>query len=205
MTPEQMANIFQPFEQVGDTRRSAAGTGLGLSISRHLAQMMGGDIFVESSHGKGSRFWVELTLAVDSRKTKVHPVRKVAVGYKGHRRTVLVVDDIAANRLLLADLLGILGFDVREADNGAVAISRIDSMRPDIVLMDVRMPIMDGLEAIRQIRSMPGLEMLPILAVSASATREDENQSLMAGANAFLSKPIDEGHLLDAMSAHIGL
>ncbi|HVK54546.1 MAG TPA: ATP-binding protein [Burkholderiales bacterium] len=205
MSDDQLKSIFQPFEQVGDTQRRISGTGLGLSISRHLTQMMGGDISVHSELGKGSSFSFDLSFRIEPNAVEVQDIHKPVAAYEGPRRTVLIVDDVAANRSLLSDLLENLGFEIRVAENGQTALARVQMTMPDIILMDIRMPVMGGLEAIRRLRGMPNVKSIPIIAISASATREDEGYSLAAGANDFLSKPIDEGRLLEAIGTHLGL
>jgi signal transduction histidine kinase/ActR/RegA family two-component response regulator len=205
MSDDQLKSIFQPFEQVGDTQRSISGTGLGLSISRHLTQMMGGDINVHSELGKGSLFSFDLSFRIEPNAVEAQDIHKSVTAYEGPRRIVLIVDDVAANRSLLSDFLENLGFEIRVAENGQTALARVQITMPDIILMDIRMPVMGGLEAIRRLRGMPNVKNIPIIAISASATREDEGYSLAAGANDFLSKPIDEGRLLEAMGTHLNL
>jgi CheY-like chemotaxis protein len=117
-------------------------------------------------------------------------------GYEGPRKTVLVVDDVATNRTMAVDMVRQLGFDVVEAVNGAQALDKAQALRPDCILMDMVMPEMDGLEATRRLRQLPGPYRVPIIAMSASASGSDEQKCLAAGANAFLPKPIDVDKLL---------
>ncbi|MBK8904874.1 MAG: response regulator [Anaerolineaceae bacterium] len=188
---DQLEKIFQPFEQVGETSRHAEGSGLGLAISRQLVQLMGSDLFVESTPGEGSRFWFEIALPVTDMSAKLSDaVERKYVGYHGPRRTVLVVDDIASNRAVLADLLVPLGFEVIEARNGQQAIEVAQAAMPDVILMDRRMPVMDGLTAVQQIRPLPALADVPIISVSASVLDEEQEASLAGGYDAFLLKPI---------------
>lgn len=205
IAPEQLEVIFHPFEQVGEVQRRAAGTGLGLAISRQLVQLMGSQIQVISRPGAGSRFWFDLSLPVVEATAPARPAAPVATGYEGQRRTVLIVDDVAGNRALLVDLLEGLGFDLRQAANGLEAIEQVQAAAPDLVMMDLLMPVLDGQEAIRRIRRLPGRERLPIIAVSASADLEHETGSLAAGADSFLSKPIEQDSLLDRIGLHLGL
>jgi CheY-like chemotaxis protein len=132
---------------------------------------------------------------VSEAETVAAPERLVT-GYKGPPKKVLVVDDVAANRAMAVDMLRPLGFDVVEAVNGTEALHKAQAARPDWILMDMVMPEMDGLEATRRLRQLPGLKSVPIIAMSASASDSDERKSLAAGANAFVPKPIDVDQLL---------
>lgn len=195
---EQQRNIFQPFEQVTDVQRRFGGTGLGLSISRQLVRLMGSDIHVESHAGEGSRFWFDLdlpTATIEARREAAPGAIPVG-GYSGARRTLLVVDDVEFNRLLLVDLLSPLGFEVLEADSGEECLRLAQARPPDLIVMDVVMPVMDGLETTRRLRQLPALASVPVIMVSASASATDEQRSLACGANAFLPKPLDLGRLL---------
>ncbi|CAB3793023.1 Sensor histidine kinase RcsC [Paraburkholderia ultramafica] len=197
--------IFRPFGQVSDARHRSGGTGLGLSISRRLVRLMGGEIHVESRVGAGSTFSFALNVAVVTPQAAVVPPESTVSGYKGPRKTVLVVDDVAENRAVAVDMLGQLGFDMAEAGNGLEALEKAKALRPALVLMDVVMPGMDGLEATRRLREMPEFKDLPIVAVSAGASGSDTAKSLAAGANAFLSKPVDFSALLSQVAALLNI
>jgi signal transduction histidine kinase len=193
---EDQARIFDPFEQAGDARSRAAGTGLGLSISRQLVRLMGGDLHLESAPGLGSTFWFELTLPCADQLTAAEPMPAIISGYEGASRTVLVVDDVPANRAMLVELLRALGFVTRQAENGADAVAEVQSERPDIVLMDQAMPVMDGLEATRRIRRLEGGATLPIIVLSANASPQHREEALASGATLFMSKPFENTALL---------
>lgn len=197
--------IFRPFEQVSDAQHRFGGTGLGLAISRQLVRLMGGEIHVDSRCGVGSTFSFELNVPKVAPQPPFAAPEWTATGYKGPRRTILVVDDVAANRSLVVDLLGQLGFDTLEADDGLEAIEKAKAHRPELILMDVVMPGMDGLEATRRLREMPEFGDLPIVAVSAAASGSNARNSLAAGANAFLSKPIDFSELLSQIAALLNI
>lgn len=204
IAPEAQQRIFQPFEQVGDLTRRASGTGLGLPISRQLVRLMGGNIQLESAPGRGSRFSFELTLPVADVPAGSRNEHSI-VGYEGVRRSVLVVDDVVANRGLLLELLGGLGFRLDEAENGEVALTLARQAPPDLIIMDMVMPVLDGLQTTRLLRQTPTLCDIPVLIVSASATQDDEAAALAAGANAFIAKPIDEEELLQEVAALLRL
>jgi signal transduction histidine kinase/DNA-binding NarL/FixJ family response regulator len=195
---DQRAALFHPFEQAADVQRRYGGTGLGLAISRQLVDLMGSDIQLDSTPGAGSRFWFDLAVCValtESAAPVAKPQSSVA-GYQGPRRKVLVIDDVPGNRAMMVDYLQPLGFDVFEAENGLVGLERAHELQPDLILMDNVMPVMDGLEATRRLRSTAPLRSVPVIAISASATVADQQASLAGGANAFLPKPVDLGQLL---------
>jgi CheY-like chemotaxis protein/nitrogen-specific signal transduction histidine kinase len=196
MSEEQLSRIFQPFEQVSDIRRREAGTGLGLAISQQLIRLMGGNIQVRSKLGKGSLFWFELDLPVAEPLVTELSVQAQIRGYEGPRKKILVVDDVPHNRAMLIEALQPLGFDVFDAKNGEECLEMLDGVCPDLIVMDVMMPVMDGREATRRIRRMPQFAGIPIIIVTASASREDEAKNLEAGANAFIPKPIEHYGLL---------
>jgi signal transduction histidine kinase/ligand-binding sensor domain-containing protein/CheY-like chemotaxis protein len=196
--------IFRPFEQVGEVRRRLGGTGLGLMISRQFVRLMGSDIEVESRPGEGSTFRFSLDVQA-GRSQQQRAAAPRVTAYAGERRKVLVVDDIDANRAVLRDMLEELNFQVIEAGNGKEAMSAAGLERPDLILMDVYMPEMDGLELIRRLRRSPELSGIPIIAVSASASQSDAATCLAAGANAFLAKPVVEAQLLEKMGSLLRL
>jgi len=205
MASDQLETIFQPFEQVGDVQRRFGGTGLGLSISRQLVRLMGSDIVVSSAPGVGSEFGFDLVLPLAREKVVQKYVADRIVGYRGAPRSVLIVDDVDANRAMLAELLGQLGFRVSEAIDGLQAVAMAQEQSPDLILMDVRMPVLDGLSATRRLRAIEGVRRMPIIAISASATQGDEQEALDAGVNAFMTKPIDEDELLEHIRLFLGL
>ena len=190
-------SIFQVFSQ---TREGAqiGGTGLGLSISRSLARMMGGDIVVESEPGKGSCFRVHICArAVVA--AKLRPMKKRVVGLveSGARRRILIVDDEILNREFLQSFLLQIGFDVAEATDGDTALGLIASWQPDLVLMDVMMPGMDGNATTRKIREQ--WPELKVVGVSANVFEEAERKAYESGMNLYVRKPYKEIELLHAI------
>ena len=200
IAPDQLQRLFQPFEQAGEVERRAGGSGLGLSISRQLVRLMGSDITVDSTPGRGSRFAFELALPVAEALQPAASPAQAIVGYEGPRRRVLVVDDVAVNRAVLVELLAGLGFEVEEAGNGREGIDRARELLPDLIVLDNVMPVLDGVGATRVLRADERLRAVPIIAASASASAEHQRASLQAGANVFLPKPIDAPLLL----RHVG-
>ena len=166
---------------------------------------MGGKIEVVSEPGKGSTFWFEIDVPVAASGPAAVAPQDIVVGYEGERKRLLVVDDVPQSRAMMLDLLQDAGFIVAAATNGLECLVLLDSFRPDLILMDVMMPVMDGNEATRQIRRKPDWHDLPIVAVTASASAEDERMSMDAGASAFLAKPIDRDALLRTIGQLLSL
>ena len=203
IAPEQLSMLFRPFEQAGELQAKYGGAGLGLAISQQLAGMMGGRIDVESTPGHGSEFRLDLDMPVvvaEVAADKGPAAKRLVTGYRGPRRMLLIVDDAVVNRSTLVDFLSPLGFEVHQADNGEAALAQARALRPDLILMDVVMPVMDGLEATRRLREDRALHDVPVIALSASAAAANEKEGRDCGADAFLSKPID----LDELLAEIG-
>ncbi len=203
---DELSKIFSPFEQVGNTRRHTEGTGLGLAISHQLVEIMGGELKVESTLGKGSIFWFELELrSVNGGETNKKYAEKIITGFQGANKKLLVVDDKWENRSVLVNLLEPLGFEIVEATDGQDCLNRVQKFQPDCILIDLVMPVMDGFEAVRQIRKLPELKDAIAIGTSASVYEAEKQESLAAGCNAFLCKPIRVEELLDCLQIHLGL
>jgi len=206
LSAEELGRIFCPFEQAGSIERREAGTGLGLAISRQLVRLMGSEIQVQSRVGQGSSFWFEIRVPVVELAAREGAIDVAHVtGYAGAHRSVLVVDDGEDNRGLLCSMLGQLGFDCREAADGLEALQSAQRSRPDLILMDLKMPGMDGLEATRMIRIIEPLKTVPVIVISANITEDMVVQCLAAGANAFLGKPVEETELLRTVARVAGI
>jgi PAS domain S-box-containing protein len=208
ISADDQDKLFRHFEQTKSGQQAGTGTGLGLAISQEFVRLMGGAITVSSQVGKGSVFTIQLPLkegeaqAVQS-KDKPRHVLRLQPGQPACR--VLIADDIEDNRQLLAQLLGPVGFEIRLATNGAEAVQEFEQWRPHLILMDFRMPVMDGREAIRQIRAMAWGNEPKIIAVTASAMDENRQDLLAIGADDFISKPFREVELFQKIHHHIGV
>jgi CheY-like chemotaxis protein len=179
---------------------------LGLAISRQLVQLMDSDIRVSSSLGQGSRFWfdLDLTASLPGDPSSL-ATQRVIVGYRGDRRTILVVDDKEYNRAVIIDLLAPLGFELLEAANGQEGLDLAVQHQPDAVLVDLVMPLMDGFEMTRRLKQIPALQTVVAIAISASVMEFDDRQSQLACCDDFLPKPIHEPALLEKLQLHLGL
>ena len=203
---EHLEKIFLPFQQVPDPQRQIEGTGLGLAITNKLVSLMGGVLQVESVPGKGSSFWFSIILpASDTASSEILPNRRRIKGLKHKPKRVLVIDDKPENRAVLIRLLRPKGFTLVEASNGKEGLEIAQVLRPDMIFMDMIMPIMNGVEATKALRDIPELQRTPIIALSASAFGHNRQQSLEAGCDGFLPKPIREEELLLALEEYGGI
>jgi CheY-like chemotaxis protein len=201
---DRLDRVFEAFvqgEQLGDGNR---GTGLGLTISRSLVGMMGGEIVVESELGQGALFRVTVPMQLAKAEAVAPDEDQIAdvVGLQEGQPVwrILVVDDNLENRLLLTNLLTQVGFTVQEAENGEEAIARFEDWRPHLIWMDVRMPVMDGYEATRRIRALPGGDAVKIAAVTASVFEEQREEILASGCDDLVRKPFREHRIFETMS-----
>ncbi len=202
--PEDQETIFHPFERVRDEATQAvSGTGLGLTISRLLCSLLGGDLALESEYGQGSTFTLSLMLPVVHSPRRQPVARQRIAGYRGPRRRVLVVDDEPGHRALAADYLGPLGFAVREAHNGELALQLVAEQPPDIALLDVHMPLMDGWTLAGRLRET-GFDG-PIIMVSGNAI-EDHRRELASRLHSdYMIKPVRLAELLEKIGAALKL
>jgi Signal transduction histidine kinase len=204
---DQVNKLFQAFEQVGDRKRQSEGTGLGLAISQRIVQLMGGEIQVESQLGVGSTFYFEVALPIATdwaQKSSVKDGRTI-IGYEGASRHILIVDDRWENRSVLVNLLEPIGFTFTEAENGQAGLEKAREKLPDLIVTDLAMPIMDGFELLKQLRNSQELKRLKVLVSSASVAQIDQQMSIEAGGDDFLTKPVDAEELLMLVAKHLQL
>ncbi|MEK7989829.1 MAG: PAS domain S-box protein [Thiotrichaceae bacterium] len=207
---QYLNSIFEPFQQIENLHtKSQEGTGLGLPITQRLVYMMNGELHVETEPSKGSLFWFEIPLSKARyvNKQAIAPTQQSQhiIGYRlvnstsQHKLKVLIADDIKENGLLLESLLEPLGFKIQQAQDGRQAIKKAKEFHPDIIIMDMKMPIMDGLETTRILRQLPLFENTLIIAFSASVLEQQQKDMLAAGCNDFLSKPIKGNDLFNCL------
>ncbi|MEA5417892.1 ATP-binding protein [Spirulina sp. CCNP1310] len=207
MNPSQIAEIFLPFEQASDYRHSEEGTGLGLAISQKFVEMMGSKIQVQSEPGVGSVFYFDLNLPVvaDWASSSRAHYRGNIIGIRDAHPQILVIDDQAANRNVLLELLQPVGFTVETAEDGEMGLAMAIAHPPDLIILDLLMPKVDGFEVMRRIRATAPIATIPIIASSASVFEQDQYQAFAAGGNAFLPKPIQAGPLFNLLEKHLNL
>ncbi|WP_459557384.1 PAS domain S-box protein [Lacunimicrobium album] len=208
ISTDDQDKLFRHFEQTKSGQQAGTGTGLGLAISREFVRLMGGDISLSSQVGIGSVFVIRLPLkegeanAVQAKSTP-RQVLRLQPGQATCR--VLIADDVEDNRQLLVQMLAPVGFEIRLATNGAEAVQIFEQWRPNLILMDFRMPVMDGHEAIRRIRAIDTGQDLKIIAVTASAMDENRQDLMAVGADDFIGKPFRESELFEKIHLHLGI
>ncbi len=207
--PADQSRIFEPFVQIGELALQK-GTGLGLTITRQFVQLMGGTISVESTRGTGSIFRVELPVdrveagAVPGpEKVLKGEISGLAPGQPVYR--ILIVEDQLENQLLLTQLMEKIGFEVRLAENGQMGVEIFQQWHPHLIWMDRRMPVMDGIDATRRIRELPGGAEVKIVAVTASAFVDERDEMLAAGMDEFVRKPYRFDDIYECLKRQLGV
>ncbi len=205
---DKLTEIFLPFHQLDCHQSPLEGTGLGLSISQSIVEQMGSKIQVKSRWGEGSEFWFDLDfdqVETPISTTAASPIDLQITGYQGKKRKILIVDDVDNNREVLANFLIPLGFIIIEANSGTEVIAKTQEHQPDLIILDLVMPEIDGLQVTQTLRKQPAWQNLPIIIVSASTLPTDESQCYQAGANAFLAKPLRFEKLLVFLEQYLKL
>jgi PAS domain S-box-containing protein len=208
--PEDLDKLFEPFVQTstGISNQNEGGTGLGLAISHRFVRLMGGELSCVSTVGKGSifRFDIQVDLAECSEiKTPIAKQRVLTIAPGQPNYRILIVDDRQENRDLLVQLLGSVGFQTRTANNGLEAIQIWQQWQPHLIWMDMKMPVMDGYEATRQIKASPEGKNTIVIALTATVFEEQRSQILTAGCNDIVAKPLQEREIFEKMTEHLGI
>jgi signal transduction histidine kinase/DNA-binding response OmpR family regulator len=203
----ELSKLFEAFSQTDSGREAQEGTGLGLAISRQFVQLMGGDITVESQLGKGTtfNFSIQAQLGKETSNEDADQRRVMAIAPNQPTYKLLAVDDKAINRQLLLRLLAPLGFEIKEASNGQEAIAIWDEWEPHLIWMDMRMPVMDGYEATKYIKSTTKGNATAIIALTASVLEEEKAIVLSAGCDDFVCKPFKESTIFAVLTKHLGV
>jgi len=209
IAPTELEQVFAPFEQTRSGLTAQTGTGLGAAISRDFARLLGGSLTVASELGVGTTFTLELPVELAAaaevealRSTEGHVIA-LAAGQRAP--SILVVDDDENNRSVLSALLGRVGIATTEAADGSAAVVACRTARPDLVFMDVKMPLLDGVEATREIRRLEDGRRIPVVLVSASVFQDEQGSVLQSGADQFITKPFREDEIWAALEKHLGL
>jgi CheY-like chemotaxis protein len=206
---EDLKRLFQPFVQLDSSlSRESSGTGLGLALVAEMARLHGGSVSVSSQPGQGSQFtillpWDPAVKADTLDKLKVTGKVPIFKNNIEDKRTILLVEDTDSVVLMLRDYLELSGYQVEVARDGLEGVSKSIALRPDLILMDVQMPGLDGLDATRRIRKEPGLKSTPIIALTALAMPSDRERCYEAGMNDYFSKPINLRELVKTMERHL--
>ena len=208
ISPEDCQRIFTAFVQLGEQTPAQGGTGLGLSICKQYVELMGGQIAVTSQPGKGAKFHFVIPVRIlpdlpERDQLKHRRILGLAQGQP--RCRLLIAEDQPENRLLLRKVLSPLGFELREAANGQEAVALFDQWQPHLIWMDIRMPVMDGLEAVRRIRATPAGKATKIVALTAHALEEEREPIMAAGCDDLVRKPFHEQELFEALARHLRL
>jgi PAS domain S-box-containing protein len=208
ISKEEKKRIFKPFVQVGGQGIVETGTGLGLAISRQYVELMGGKIDVTGEKGKGSLFFFEIPVKeLPLEERAIAPERGRVIGMEGGqpRYRLLIAEDQLENRILLHKILDQLDVDIKEAANGKEALEIFKQWDPDLIWMDIRMPVMDGLEATHRIKSTDAGAHTKIIAITAQALEDDRMRIMKAGCDDFIRKPYRDTEIFDVLSRHLGL
>nr|MBX2862699.1 CHASE2 domain-containing protein [Leptolyngbyaceae cyanobacterium MAG.088] len=204
---DQLQQIFKPFEQVGHSQQKSEGTGLGLAISQQIITLMGSQLQVQSTPGEGSLFWMDLEIPILEEVDTNHAITpgNTIVGVKGKAPSILVIDDSVGDSKLLVDFLSSIGFQVQSSQDGLSGLELAKQHCPDLIITDLMMPNLNGIEFLQQLRQNNAIKYIPTIVISASVFEVDRQQSLEAGADVFFPKPIDLKKLTETLQTMLDL
>ncbi|BAY80581.1 integral membrane sensor hybrid histidine kinase [Calothrix parasitica NIES-267] len=207
MKPEVLNKIFLPFEQLGATKNKSEGTGLGLALSQKIIEMMNSHIKVKSQVDMGSVFQFEVECPVAEDWTETSSVTRTGriIGYTGEKKQILIVDDRWENRSLLINLLSNVGFDLIEAENGQDGLEKAIRYKPDLIISDIKMPIMHGWKLLEELRKIDDLQNTLFFFCSVSTSEMDNKKAIQAGANYFLNKPVKSKELYRILAKKLNI
>ena len=207
---EYHSHMFEPFNRLGREADGSEGSGIGLAITKQIAEILGGAIGFKSQEGIGSSFWVDLPISPGETIGNIVERRKVdrtapTVEPGDARRRILYVEDNASNLQLMEELLGTIGnFTMTSAGNGPLALEMAREDRPDLILLDINLPEMDGFEVLKRLQDAPETQNIPVIAVTAAAMPAEVERGLSAGFKEYITKPIDIASVLRAIERQIG-
>ncbi len=205
---EDVGKLFDPFERLGEEYKGTEGTGIGLTITRSLIEQMGGQLQVESKPGVGSRFWFNLPSAVDDENKALLQEAldsDTFVQVTDRQHLVLYIEDNPANLKFMTDVFEIKqGVDMRTAHTASLGVELAEVIEPDLILLDINLPDIDGFDLLKMLRANEKLKDIPVFAVSALATRADKQKGMEAGFNEYVTKPIRVSDFLDLLERYLG-
>jgi signal transduction histidine kinase/CheY-like chemotaxis protein len=207
MKPEVLDKIFLPFEQLGTTKNKSEGTGLGLALSQKIIEMMNSTIRVKSELDMGSVFQFEIECPVAEDWTETSSITRTGriIGYTGEKKQILIVDDRWENRSLFINLLSSIGFDIIEAENGQDGLEKAIKYRPDLIIADIKMPVMHGWKMLHEIRKSDRLKNTLFFFCSVITSEHDNKKAIQAGANYYLNKPVKSKELYRVLAKQLNL
>ncbi|MGB3639987.1 MAG: ATP-binding protein [Rivularia sp. (in: cyanobacteria)] len=207
MKPEVIDKIFSPFEQLGTTKNKSEGTGLGLALSQKIIEMMNSTIQVKSELEMGSVFQFEIECPIADDWTETSSITRTGriLGYMGDKKQILIVDDRWENRSLFINLLSSLGFDLIEAENGQDGLEKAIKYKPDLIIADIKMPIMHGWKMLQEIRKLDELNNTLFFFCSVITSEKDNHKAIQAGANYYLNKPVKSKELYRVLAKQLNI
>jgi CheY-like chemotaxis protein len=206
ISEENVPYIFEAFFQGERKGLTKEGTGLGLAIAKKLVELMKGNLSVESEVGKGSTFTIELELkTIEELEARAGTPERLISGYKGERKHILIVDDNPANLAMLVSALEPLGFEIDIAENGREALDKTKSGKPDLLLLDLLMPVLNGQEVLTRIKNNDRLKQVKVIGVTAAVADKERMEKFRSGCDECISKPINVDILLQKLEEQLGI